>query len=894
MPRWFDRLRQRRLDEDDFQDEIRAHLAIAEEERVADGADRETAHYGALKDFGNVTLATEDARRVWMPWWVEALHDQLDDVRYATRALAKNPVFSLTVIGVLALGIGLNAAVFTMVKSMALAPLAGVQGSSRLAVVYAETSSGRDLAVSYPDYLYLRDHDRSFAGLFGSRVASVNLGRGRGSRQIFTEFVTGNYFQVLGVRAARGRTLLPSDDVAPGGHPVIVLSHTLWRTDFASAPDIVGKTVEINNCQFTVAGVADQTFHGTIVSYDVEAFIPVMMAPTLGFTLGSDQTTPAGVMADRRAAVVYPQGFLRAGTSLATAASETEALWTTVSREHSMTDAAQRIRVVRFWQFPGSAQTHMLPTLTVLCAMGLLVLTIACANIAGLVLVRGVSRRGEIAVRLALGATRARIVRLLVVENLVLAVPGAVVGVLLAQQGIPILVGYAERMAAPEHIFFNIDLDALVIGFAALVACGCALLFGFVPALQSSRVDLVSVINEDASPRGASRGRLRAALVIAQVAVSLLLLIGAGLATRSLDVARRTDPGFDVLHVTAVAMDVRQNAYDERRGRQFYRHLLDGARTDPGVESATLAVYLPLAFLETRAQRVTIDGYALRRGEDLAFLSNTVGPDYFRTLRIPIVAGREFANDDDENAAPAAIVNTTLARRFWGDPANAIGKRIRAGSGDWRTVVGVATDVKYLQINEAPRPYYYLPFFQSYKSGMILHTRGPAPIDRLVDQARTRVAALDPDLPILFARSLHESTRGALLFFELTAAMLFLFGVAGMALAAMGTYGLVWYIVKQSTHEIGIRIALGASSPSVVREFLARGVRLGAIGSAVGIVSALGLTRLLSGVLFGVSATDLTSFARALAVVLGGVVVATIVPAWRASRTDPLRALRHQ
>ena len=350
-----------------------------------------------------------------------------------------------------------------------------------------------------------------------------------------------------------------------------------------------------------------------------------------------------------------------------------------------MTDAAQRLQSrARSGSSPAARRRHMLPTLTVLGAMGLLVLTIACANIAGLVLVRGVSRRGEIAVRLALGATRARIVRLLIVENLVLAVPGAVLGVLLAQQGLPILVGYAERMAAPEHIFFNIDLDALVIGFAALVACGCALVFGFVPALQSSRVDLVSVINEDASPRGASRGRLRAGLVIAQVAVSLLLLIGAGLATRSLDVARRTDPGFDTQHVTAVAMDVRQNAYDERVAGSSIVTCSTRSRTDPGVESATLAMYMPLAFLETRAQRVTIDGYALRRGEDLAFLSNTVGPDYFRTLRIPIVAGREFAGDDDENAAPVAIVNTTLARRFWGDPAKAIGKRIRAA-----TAIGV-------------------------------------------------------------------------------------------------------------------------------------------------------------------------------------------------------------
>jgi predicted permease len=341
-------------------------------------------------------------------------------------------------------------------------------------------------------------------------------------------------------------------------------------------------------------------------------------------------------------------------------------------------------------------------------------------------------------------------------------------------------------------------------------------------------------------------------------------------------------------------MDVKQNAYDEARGRQFYRHLLDAARNDPGVESATLAAYLPLAFLETRPQRVAIDGYVPRRGEDLALLSNAVGPDYFRTLRIPIVEGREFAGNDDESAAPVAVVNTTLARRFWGSPANAIGKRIRAGSGGWRTVVGVAADVKYLQINEAPRSYFYLPFLQAYRSGMVLHTRGPGSIDRLVVQARSRVAALDPELPILFARSLHESTRGALLFFEITAAMLFLFGIAGMALAAMGTYGLVSYIVKQSTHEIGIRIALGASGRSVVRTFLGRGLRLGLAGAGVGIVAALGLSRLLSGVLFGVSATDPNSFARAIAVVLGGVVLATIVPAWRASRTNPLSALRHQ
>jgi predicted permease len=891
---WLDRLKRRRLDDEDLQEEIRAHLAIATDEKMADGADRDDARYAALREFGNVTLTTEAARRVWTPWWLELLRDVLSDVRYAIRSLAKNPVFSLTVVGVLTLGIGLNAAVFTMLKGIALSPLAGVDGSARLAVMFGETSTGRQVRVSYPDYRDLRDHDRAFSGLLGTVPVQANLGRGRNARQVWGEVVTGNYFQVLGVRAVRGRTLLPSDEIAPGGHPVVVLNDGLWRREFAADPDIVGRTVEINNVPLTVVGVADPGFHGTTVVYDVEVFIPVTMAPQLGFTFGSRQTTPSGILSDRRAALFFPQGFLRPGTSLANAAAQSEALWATLSRDRPLTDAAERLRVVPFWQTPGGAPLIMLPALSVLIATGLLVLAIACANIAGLVLVRGVSRRGEIAVRLALGATRTRIVRLLVVENLVLALPGALLGVLLARHGIPVLVGYAEWLAAPERIFMNIGVDGLVIGFAALVACGCTLVFGFVPALQSSRVDLVSVINEDAAPRGAPRGRLRAGLVVAQVAVSLLLLVGAGLVTRSLEAARRADPGFDASQMTATAVDVRQNGYDEPRGRVFYRKLLDAARADAGVESATLAAYTPLAFLDTRAQRVAFEGYEPRRGEDLAFMSNTIGSDYFRTLRVGVVAGRSFEDRDDETAAPVAIVNHTLARRFWGGAANAIGKRVRVGEGDWRTVVGVAADVKYSRIDEAPRPYLYLPFLQAYRPGMILHTRGAAPVDRLVDQARACVAALDADLPILYAKPMTEATRGALILFDLMAAMLFVFGAAGMALAAMGTYGLVSYTVQQSRREIGIRMALGATRAAVVRQFFGRGVRLGAIGAALGTAAALGGTRLLASVLFGVSATDGVSFARALAVVLGGVVVATLVPAWRAARTNPLSVLRHQ
>ncbi len=887
-------LKRRRLDDDDLQEEIQAHLRIAADERMADGDDPKSARLASLKDFGNVTLTREAARRVWTPWWIDALHDQASDIQYAVRTLAKNPMFSLTVAGVLTLGIALNAAVFTMLKSMAFSPIAGVGGSSRLVSIFRETTAGRQLDLSYPDYQYLRDHDHAFSGLMGSTVATVGLGRGKGSRSLWAELVTGNYFQVLGVPASRGRTLLPSDEIAPGRHPVVVVSDTLWRHDFGADPDIVGKTIDINNTPLTVVGVTDPSFHGTTVVYDVELFIPIMTAPQLGFTFGSRETTASGILADKHAQVFFPNGFLRPGTTLANASAQVDALGVALSRDRPLTDPAERLRTVPFWQTPGGAPMQLLPTLIVLTAMGLLLLLIACANIAGLVLVRGMSRRGEFAVRIALGAARTRIVRLLIVENLVLALPGAILGVVLASQGIPVLVAYAEALAAPRRVFFNIGVDRFVIAFSVVVACGSALVFGFMPALQSSRVNLVSVINEDASPRGASRGRLRAALVVAQVAVSLLLLVGSALVSRSLDAARHANAGFEESHVTSTSLDLKQNGYDEPHGLVFYRHLLDAVRADPATESASLAAYEPIAFLAPPSRRVAIDGYEPGRDQDLAFLSNTVAPDYFRTLRIAVLAGRAFENRDDETSAPVAMVNHTLAQKFWGGAANAIGKRIRVDSGDWRTVVGVAADIKYVRINESPRPFVYLPFLQSYRSSMILYTQGPAPVDVLVAKARAHIANLDTDLPIMTARPLADHRKGALMLFNLAATMLWLFGMAGMALAAMGTYGLVSYTVKQRTHEIGIRMALGASGGSVVRTFVAGGVRLGAVGAIIGASAAFAVTRLLNGLLFGVTATDVISFSRALAIVLGVVVLATLAPAWRAARTNPLNALRHQ
>jgi predicted permease len=892
----FSWLRRRRraleLDEEDFQAEIRAHLAIAADEKVAAGADRHEARYAALREFGNVTRTTEAARRVWMPRWLEACRDLASDVRYAIRAQARHPGFALTVVSVLAIGIGLNATVFTMLKGIMLTPLAGVERATSLRVLFRQTNTGRVIRLSYPDLQYIRDHDHAFSQLMASGFFEVNVGRGRNARLVSAELVTGNYFQVLGVGAALGRTLLPSDESAPGRNPVIVLSDGMWRRDFAADPDIVGKPVEVNNQLLTVVGIAAPSFHGTIDSYDIEVFIPITMAGRIG--VGNPAMPSHDILADRRYGLVFPHGFLQPGLTTSSAAAQAAAIWEALAVNRPLTDPAQRLRVVPFWQSPSGGQLYAMPTIVVLIAMGLLVLAIACANIAGLVLVRAVSRRGEIAMRLALGASRARLIRLLLVENIVLAVPGALLGMILAYRGMPVFIGYAEWLAAPQRLFFNVQVDVFVIAFAAAAATGSALVFGFVPALQATRVDLVTVVNEDASPRSGGRGSLRNGLVVAQVAVSLALLVGAGLMSRSVDAARRTNPGFDPANVASVGLDLRQNGYDQARGRVFYRNLVESAKQDAGVESATLAEYTPLGFLDTRSTRVAIEGYEPRRGEDLLFMSNAVGPDYFRTLRIGIVAGRPFEARDDLGAAPVIVVNNTLAQRFWGSAANALDKRVRVAEGEWRTVIGVAADVKYSKITDGPRPYFYLPFLQSYRPNMMLHTRGAAPVDVLVNAASARAVALDGDLPILFARPLTEQIAGALLFLNLTATMLFLFGAAGMALAALGTYGLVSYTVKQSTHEIGLRMALGATSASIVRRFVSRGLRLGSIGVVFGMLAAVAAARLLGNVLFGVSPTDIVSFARALVIVFGGVVAATIIPAWRAAKTDPLSALRHQ
>jgi predicted permease len=886
---FFEWMKRREEIDQDVAEEIRSHLAMAAREHAAEGEDPETARLAARREFGNVTLAIEDSRLVWKWRWMEAARDFLKDVRYAVRVLQKSPAFSLIVIGVLAAGIGMNAVVFTLFKALALQPIPGAQGSGRLAVVMSKTNGGRLEGMSYPDFVSLRDHG-PFAGLAGSNPLPLSFGFGRGAERVWGELVTGNYFRLLGVRAELGRTLLPSDERVPGKDAVVVLSHGLWQRALGGDPNIIGKTIHVNAYPLSVVGVADAAFHGSVVSWDVGVFVPILMAPQLGLAF---QSHPEEMMHDRKTPMLAGYGRLRRGATLAQVSSQIAVLSQQLQSDAPVDELSRSLTVLPMWRFPWGAQTYMLPAIVVCGAMSALLLLIVCANVGGLVLVRGISRRGEIAARLALGAGRARVVRLLLIENGVLAAPGAAAGLAYAAYAVPWTMSRVTANMRPR-MFFDVSADRWVVGFAALTACLSLLCFGLFPALRSSQVDLATVMRDALSARGAVRGRFRAALVVGQVAVSVLLLVSSGLAARSLNAARRADTGFDAHNVVSVTVDLKPNGYDEARGRVFYQQLLDRIRNDQGVESASLAEIYPMTMVDSLGQKVAIEGYQPRRDEDLTFLNNVVTSDYFRTLRIRIEAGREFNQHDDPTAAQVAVVNDTLARRFWGTPAHAIGKRLRAGPGAWRTIVGVARDVKYARINESPRPYVYLPFLQALRPGMILHVRGTTGSVALIEQARREVHTLDPGLPILDARTLTEQTRSALSILLMTARLLAALGIVAMALAAMGIYGLVSYGAKQSTQEIGIRMALGASRRDVIRRFLGRGLRLGMIGAVLGMGASYAATRMLASQLYGVSTTDPGAFASAFVLVLGSAVAATLIPAWRAARTDPMAALRYQ
>src|SRR5688572_1038641 len=552
--RIFDWLTWRSRRDRDLQEEIAAHLSMATRDRVAEGEDPQAAHLAARKELGNVTLLREATRLTWGWLWIERLGDIARDTAYAFRLLIRSPSYSATVIAVVAVGIACNVIVFSLYKALALAPLAGVADSGSLYYVGERPISGSPMPLSYLEYKDIRD--RAFPTLAGSSIQRVVLGQGARGQLASIEFVTGNYFSTLGVRAQLGRTLLPSDEGALGEHPVVVLGDGVWRRLFGADPAIVGRTIHLNSEPMTVVGVAPGNFRGGIVGLSTDLYAPIVMHARL---LQYDDVN------NRQSHMLSAFLPLPSRAAVGQARAQSALISSELAAEFPDGHGTDRALLVPIWEWPYGAQSFLLPAVGLMGAMAGLLLVVVCANVAGLVLVRSVGRRGEIAARLALGAGRLRIVRQLMMESLVLAVPAAALGLFLPRLLEPFIAGAQPNVGA-FPLFFNVEPDRFVIGFTLLIAWASAFIYGLAPAIQLSRIDLASVLKDDLSPLGPSKGRLRPALVVAQIAMSLILLVGTGLVLRSLESATRADAGFEPDQVSWVTLDARGAGHDEASG----------------------------------------------------------------------------------------------------------------------------------------------------------------------------------------------------------------------------------------------------------------------------------------------------------------------------------------
>jgi predicted permease len=817
----------------------------------------------------------------------------MQDVRFAIRLWARQPGFTLSAFFILSLGIGANLTIFGVVNSLLLRP-PRIQEPERLAFIYSTDRADALVSqqpFSYPDYRDLKDGNRSFSGLLAYALTPMGLGRGKDSAMVFGEVVSGNYFDVLGAAPALGRLLLAEDD-APGSSPVAVLSHQAHRARFAGDPGIIGRSILVNGNVFTVVGVTRPGFTGLLRGLAPEIWVPAAAQP-------ATRPSPGNLLESRDTRWLWVAGRLKPGVTLEQARAELGTVAGGWERSFPESHRGRGITALpaREVKFHPAADTAVYAASGFVMAVVGFVLLIACANVGGLLLARNSARRKEIAVRLALGAGRYRLVRQLLTESLMLALLGGAGGLLLGVwiQGILEKALLGIRLPIPVRIVLDLSPDLRVLTFLLVTSTLTAVLCGLVPALQASRPDLVVALRDEsgAAPAGALKSKLRSALVVFQVALSLVLLAGAGLSLRSLRNARFIDPGFSAASLGSASFDLSLRGYDEARGRDFYRRLLEQVRAVPGVEAATVATQLPLSF---QIQMTEVSPAGDPAGSDAARMVDAaiVGPDYFTTMGIPIVRGRQFDEKDSDAAPRVAIINETLARQLW-PGENPLGKRLgsqRAGAPEME-IVGVARDAKYRTLGEPPLPFVYTPLLQEYESRGVLIVRSPADPRRLLGEMRAAIRGLDPDLPVFNAQPVSESIAVSLLLPQTGAALFGSFGLVGLLLSAAGLYGLMAYLVSLRRREIGIRMALGATRGNVFREVARQGLMRAGVGIALGAPLSLAVNRGLNAVLYGLTSTDLATLAG-IALLLAGVsLLACYLPARRAARLDPMAALRH-
>jgi predicted permease len=813
------------------------------------------------------------------------------DVRYACRTLLKSRGLTVVAVLSLALGIGANTTIFTFINGLLLRPPAVSDPDGLVELWQHDTRRGSgigsDMQLSFPEYEYYRDHNGSFSdmGAFTGEAPAMIWNRAGEGETLHAGLVSANFFSILGVQPALGRGFLPEEGQDTSAAPVVVLSHAVWEQRLGADPAIVGKTLTLNGREYTVVGVAPAAFTGLVVGFSPDVWTPMGMHRAV---------SPALDLKERRMHWLLGIGRLKPGISATQARADLTILGQQLARDFPDSNKNLMPDTIPVELVPGPFRGVAGGVSAVLMAVVGLVLLIACANVANLLLAKASSRRREVAVRIALGANRRRLIQQMLTESVLIAGIAGSIGLLLSLWGAPLLLSLRP---ASVPIDVNVSPDVRVLVFTLLASIATGIVFGLAPALQHSKANQVDSLKDGAAHGGSSRSRLRNGLVVAQVTACVVLLIGSSLCLRSLFNARSIDPGFDRRNAVAAGLNLDTFGYDESRGRAFYTQLLEHVRALPGVRAASLTDHLPLGQI-MRMQQLEIDSdQAARVASALPALPidmALVAPDYFEAMGIPVLSGRSFSETDNQHAAPVVVINQTMAERFW-PHASPVGQFVRIiGPNETRTpaeIIGVVKTGKYERLGESPKPFFYRSLLQEYQPGVQLVVRTAGEVG-IAGALRQEVRALDSRMALMGVETLEQHMQLPLFPARAAGLLLGTFGLLALMLAVVGLYGVMSYSVVQRAREIGVRVALGARRSDVVRLVLAHALRLTLWGMGIGVVAAFAVTRVLSNVLYGISPTDPISFLGVGALLTLVSLAAAYMPARWATRVDPMLALR--
>jgi len=820
--------------------------------------------------------------------WAVLFFERLwQDIRHGARMFKKSRSLTAVALFSLALGIGANTAIFSLVNAVFFLPLPVLEPEQLVSIFTIDKNNPGDLETSHLNFVDFRDKNQVFAGIANYTTIPLILNKPEQSERITGQLVSGNYFDLLGVKPIVGRTFLPEEDRTPGTSPVAVVSYNFWVNRLNADSGAIGKPIKLNDHFFTVVGVAPKNFTGTDLSVVPEVWVPMMMYHEAAPGTETRYT-------NRRFLFLSLAGRLKPGVSLKQAQESMTILGSQLAQEYPKDNEGRGVKLVPLSEARLNPDHNnlLLRISVMLMAIVGTILLIACVNVANLLLAKATSRRKEIALRLAVGASRARLITQLLTESVLLSLLGGLLGLLLAYAIKDLLRALIPPSLGVEGITVTLDRNVLLFTFVLSVLSG--LIFGLFPGLQASKPDLTSTLKADILTPGhyGSAFSLRRALIIVEVSLCLVTLVVTALFVRSLNNARKIDPGFRVDNILLSAIDISlENADDEAKAVQFYQQLVERIKNLSGVQEVVISRSRP--FEKSFSRSVFIEGQEDQPSQQGVLVkTNIVGADYFKTLNIPVLSGREFANSDTASTAKVVVVNEAMAQRFWPNQ-NPLGKRlklIRDTAG--REVIGVVKNTKINSLKEQDQPYLYLPLSQHYTPTATIYVHTAKNPTQLTAAVRNEVRNLNPNLPVFDVRTLREQADRSLGTEHGTAMLLTFFGLLALLLAAGGMFGVMSYFVSQRTRDIGIRMALGAQPSDVIKLVMGEGLLLILIGVTLGLLAALGLTHLLRTILFGISPNDLFSFISAPLILIFLALLASYIPARRASKIDPLRTLR--